>query len=199
MKINNPKEGRIDYEPYDFQKELIQKIVHENKNVIVKSARQMGTTITMFYCIRELCLNNPNYKAMLVTSSGYGQDGLNIFPDNEHIKRRSKFKIEFHNGSEIIFFPGSPTRGQKLDDYEVFFDLYEFISKSLLQNLMPCFSENNFKPRFYSFTGNNDFGREGFEIIKWNYDLLSYRTPAWVTDMKEVIGESKFNKEFIVE
>lgn len=197
MKINHPIKGRIDYEPYEFQKELINAIL-EGKNVIVKSARQMGTSTTMFYCIRELCLKNPGYKALLVTSNGYGQDGLGRFPDDEGIKKRSKFKIEFDNGSEIIFLPGNPTIGEILDDYEVFFDNYEFISRELLINLMQCFAFDGFKPRFYSFTGDNEFQRDGFETIKWNWNLDSKRDGSWKSEQIRILGEFVFKREYEV-
>lgn len=197
MKINHPIKGLIDYKPYPFQEELIDAIL-EGKNVIVKSARQMGTSTTMFFCIRELCLKNPGYKALVVTSNGYGQDGLGRFPDDEGIKKRSKFKIEFDNGSEIIFLPGNPIIGEILDDYEVFFDLYEFISKNLLENLNQCFSENGFKPRFYSFTGSNDFDKEGFEIMKWTWNLDSKRDESWKSQQIRILGESAFKREYEV-
>lgn len=200
MKIKHPVKGYVDFEPYGYQKELIQKLVNENKNVIVFSSRQMGTSTTLFYCMRELCLRNPGYKALLVTSNGYAHDGLNRFPDIEFIKSRSKFRIEYENGSEILFLPGYSIAGENLNGYETFFDLYEFISKPLIGNLMQCFSENEFKPRFYSFTGNNDFKNEKFEILKWNWDLHPERDQKWYNEQEQNMGSvQQVKKELVVE
>lgn len=199
MKINHPLKGEIEFEPYEFQKELIQKLVHENKNVIVKSARQMGLSTTLFYCIRELCLTKPNYKAILLTSNGYGYNGLSRFPDNDRIKQRSKFKIEYDNGSEIIFLPGYSINGKILDDYEVFVDLAEFVNEKFMTSLRTHFSSNEFNPKFYSFTGNNDFERKGFEILKWNWDLHPERDYKWLQSQIMMLGENSVNRELIVE
>ena len=55
MKILNPFKGLIEYKPYIFQKELINCLM-DGENVIVKAARQMGASTTLFYCIRQFCL-----------------------------------------------------------------------------------------------------------------------------------------------
>lgn len=199
MKITHPVKGKIDFEPYDYQKQLIQKLVNENKNVVVFSSRQMGTSTTLFYCMRELCLTIDNYKCLLVTSNGYGYSGLDRFPDNQFVKLRSKFRIEYENKSEILFLPGYSITDKNLNDYEIFFDLYEFISKPLLNNLMACFSENQFKPRFYSFTGNNNFKNEKFEILKWNWDLHPGRDQKWYNEQEQIIGYEQAKRELVVE
>ena len=199
MKIIHPIKGHIEFEPYEFQKDLIQKLVHENKNVIVKSARQMGLSTTLFYCIRELCLTKPNYKAILIASNEYGYNGLDRFPDNDRINQRSKFKIEYDNGSEIIFLPSYSINGKVLDDYEVFIDLYEFVNEKFMLGLKNHFSSNNVNPKFYAFTGNNDFGREGFEILKWSWDLHPERDYKWLQSQIMMLDENTVSKELIVE
>lgn len=198
MKINHPLKGCIDFEPYDYQKELIQKLVHENKNVIVKSARQMGVSTTLFYCIRELCLTQPNYKAILITSNGYGYNGLNGFPDSDRIKQRNKFKIEYDNGSEIIFLPGYSINGKILNDYKIFIDLYEFVDGKFMISLREHFSSNNFNPKFYSFTGNNNFEKDKFEILKWNWDMHPERDQSWFDCHSKLFGRTA-ELELIVE
>ena len=180
MKINHPLKGRIDFEPYDYQKELIQKLVHENKNVIVKSARQMGVSTTLFYCIRELCLTIPNYKAILITSKGYGYDGLNRFPDNEFIKSRSKFRIEYENGSIIDMIVNSQFNDIK-DGYHIFYDLIDSIDRTALYKLW--LTSKNSTSRFCSFTENShlvdDINWNNFDELKWDWNLHPERDKKW--------------------
>ena len=180
MKINNLLKGRIDFEPYDYQKELIQKIVHENKNVIVKSARQMGVSTTLFYCIRELCLTQPGYKAILITSNGYGYDGLNSFPDNEFIKSRSKFRIEYENGSIIDMIVNSKFDDIK-DGYHIFYDLFDSIERTTLHKLW--LTSKNTTHRFYSFTEKSnivdDVNWGNFDKLKWDWNLHPERDKKW--------------------
>lgn len=196
MKINHPIKGLIDYKPYPFQEELIDAIL-EGKNVIVKSARQMGISTTIFYCIRELCLKTPGYKALFVTSNGYRSDGLNKFPDDEFVKKKTKYKIEFENGSIIEFVPGSKLNTDK-KDYEVFFDGYEYISEPIKESVKTVTDVD--KIRFLSFTGNSGFDMNGFKTIKWNYTLHPSwgNWEHWKNEQVRIFGEETFKKEFEV-
>lgn len=197
MKIKNPVTGTSKFIPREYQQELIDNIL-SGKNVILYSARQMGVSTTLFYCIRELCLRNSNYKAILVTSSGYASEGLNRFPDNEFVKSRTKSKIEYVNGSVIEMIPGKRTFGENLDDYEVFFDLYEFINPRVINNLKHCYTDNKIKTRFYSFTGNNDFIEDKFIILKWNFTLNDNWDNFWYKTQIDLLGEKQFEREFII-
>ena len=78
-----------------YQQELIDSIL-EGKNVIVKSARQMGTSTTMLYCIRELCLRNPGKKIIVhCVHNDYAKSFCQkLALNDEGIKVKNKFSIE---------------------------------------------------------------------------------------------------------
>lgn len=199
MKINHPVKGMIEFQPYDYQKEVIQKLVNENKNVIVFSSRQMGTSTTIFYCMRELCLRSPGYKALLVTCNSYGYDGLNRFIDNEFIKSRSKFRIEYENGSMIDMITNTQFDDIK-DGYHLFYDLYDSIEQKTLHKLW--LTSKNMTPRLYSFAGNSDvvdnIHWNHFDKLKWNWDLHPDRNQIWYDDQEKIIGSEQAKKELVV-
>lgn len=195
MKINHPIKGRIEYQPYPYQQELID-LMKSGQNVIVKSSRQMGLSTTMFAAVREMCLETPNHKALVVTSNGWGDYGLNKFPDDTEIKHRTKKKIEFNNGSVIEFVPGTKVEHQTHKDHDVYYDLYEFISEKTKTNMEREVGDDNV--RFYSFTGVTDFERNGFIPLKWSWDLHPERDQEWLDFQRDILGEKRFNEEILL-
>lgn len=196
MKISKPRKSQTnDFNPFPYQKELIDKIL-SGKNVILKSSRQMGCTTTLFYCAIEMCLKNPGTKVLIVRPNPYSFVDCPFFDDIK-LKRRTKYSIEFQNGSLIEILPGSSLRGRNFSEYHIFFDLYEFISESLRNELFTSFRA---KPniRFYSFTGLNDFTREGFEEMIWyRHYRPEFNSEEWKNYQISILGINAYNKEFI--
>lgn len=200
MKIVDPIKGWIEFEPREYQKQLINKVINEDKDVIILSARQMGTSTVMMYIIRELCLNNPNYKALVVsTSPDVSKHRSQIFENNKKgVKRVTNYKVIFENGSEIFFYPGKILIAESLKNYDIFYDNYEFIPSKVFQKL-GSYCEDC-KQRFFSFTGNNDFRWRDSEVIKWNYALNpNFTVDGWKDYMIKLLGENGFKKEYEVE
>lgn len=198
MKLKNRGE-LVDYIPTGYQSELIEKMVEHDKDIILKSARQMGRNVTMFYIIRELCIKNPNYKSLVVFPDSHNAKHWSYLYtyNKENIKRILNYKIIFENGSEILFYPGKPVIGTTLERYDVFYDNYEFISKRILESILPCLK--NCRNRLFIFTGNNEFNLSGYETIKWDYKLNENYDENWKQKMIRIIGEKSFKITYEVE
>lgn len=198
-KIMNPIKGLIKYEPYEFQKDLIKDLVEDDQNVILYGSRHMGISTTLIYCIRELCFKNSGYKAIYVTvNNNIVKSKLEHFANNidgfKYVK--SQYKIQFDNGSEILFYPSKPIIGYRLEGYDIFYDNYEFISKNFLFSFKACLVDC--RERFFSFTGNNEFSLDGYKIVKWNWDLHPTRNQDWRDEQSELLGEKQAERELDV-
>lgn len=186
MKILNPIKGVIEYKPYAFQKELINNLM-DGGNVIVKAARQMGTSTTLFYCIREFCLRQPNYKAIVVYHDL--MDYFNRFTyEDKEIQSKTRTKITYKNGSSIEVAHSLKNKNLQ-EKHEIFFDLFhlrpEDINPYIKDSVIRC----------YTSPINSELQINGFKTLTWPWMFHPERDVKWKADQMRYIGEKNFIQE----
>lgn len=185
MKILNPIKGLIQYKPYAFQKELINNLM-DGENVIVKSARQMGVSTTLFYCIREFCLKQPNYKAIVVGDNV--MDYLGWFSNDDEIQTRTKTKITYKNGSSIEVVHSLKNKNLQ-EKHEIFFDLFHLRPEDMNPYI------KNSVIRCYTSPINAELQINGFKTLTWPWMFHPERDAKWKANQIRYIGEENFMRD----
>lgn len=198
IQIANPYKGLILYEPRNYQKQLLDALNSE-KNVQLYSARQMGVSTTLMYFILNKCIEVENTKCLLIyPNNDSATQWLNQYKNaaSSKIKSSTKNLIEFENGSTIQFLSVRSNYIEKgYSKVEIFVEYFQFMDEKYFDEFMVSV-DSTCKVRFFSCPG---VPIDGYEQMKWNYTLnTEFNQPDWVSKQKEILGESLFNNEYVI-
>ena len=111
VKIVHVDEGLVPFKMYDFQKNLVNAIV-ENRNVIVKTGRQVGkTTTTIGWLLHYILFNQEKIVGVLANKAVTAREILGrIQTSYQHLpkflqqglREWNKGSMELENGSKVI-------------------------------------------------------------------------------------------------
>lgn len=142
MMIQHAKRGRVVFEPYEYQRELIQ-MFHENRFSIALTARQMGKTTCAAAFLLWKAMFEPD-TTILIAANKFVQameimDRIRFAYENleQHnwlragVVEYNKGTITFDNGSRIISRATTPDAGRGLSISLLYLDEFAFVRPNI--------------------------------------------------------------------
>lgn len=217
LRIKHPTKGKISFELYDFQVELLKKFISKNHLVLLKS-RQLGLTeLTAAYAL-YIALTKPNSIIWYITDRSTHNTSFinriyyshsNIEDKQINIDRRTRYTLKFDNGSIIDASNGTDIVHRTNADL-VIIDEAAWIKglDDILASVIPCANNNKIiiqtTPSYY-FSPFHKFWeritpiighRKIYERIQLPWTVHPERDSEWYHSVKRVMTPSKFAMEY---
>lgn len=222
-KIIHVDRGLIDFEMFDFQREIIETYYNERK-VIVKLPRQMGkTTTTAAFFIWYVLFHDNKVCAILANKAPISQEILGrIKLMYEHlplwlqqgIVEWNKRSITLENGSRILAAATSSSaiRGYSLsmvfmDEFahvpnniaeEFFTSIYPTISSGKETKILIASTPLGLN-HYYKFWTEAESGANDFVPLYYSWDKMPGRDKAWYDEQLRALKDQKFRQEVLCE
>jgi hypothetical protein len=223
VKIVHVDEGLIPFSLYPFQKDLIQTI-SKNRNVIVKTGRQVGkSTTTLGWLLHYILFNQSKTVGILANKAATARELLGrIQIAYQHLpkflqqglKEWNKGSLELENGSKIIASSTSSSaiRGFSfscilLDEFahvqrhiadEFIRSVYPTISSGKETKVIIVSTPNGFN-MFYKYWNDAEEGSNDFTPFKVHWSSVPNRDKEWKDKIQSTIGEDAFRQEYEAE
>ena len=223
VKIVHVDEGLIRFSLYPFQKDLI-KTISENRNVIVKTGRQVGkSTTTLGWLLHYVLFNQSKTVGILANKAATARELLSrIQIAYQHLpkylqqglKEWNKGSLELENGSKIIASSTSSTaiRGFSfscilLDEFahvqrhiadEFIRSVYPTISSGIDTKVIVVSTPNGFN-MFYKYWNDAVSGTNDFKPFKVHWSNVPGRNQEWRKKIESTIGVDAFRQEYEAE
>ena len=223
MKIVHVDEGLIPFSLYPFQKDLI-KTISENRNVIVKTGRQVGkSTTTLGWLLHYVLFNQSKTVGILANKAATARELLSrIQIAYQHLpkflqqglKEWNKGSLELENGSKIIASSTSSSaiRGFSfscilLDEFahvqrhiadEFIRSVYPTISSGKDTKVIVVSTPNGFN-MFYKYWNDAVSGTNDFIPFKVHWSNVPGRNQEWRKKIESTIGVDAFRQEYEAE
>ncbi len=223
VKIVHVDEGLIPFSLYPFQKDLIQTI-SKNRNVIVKTGRQVGkSTTTLGWLLHYVLFNQSKTVGILANKAATARELLGrIQIAYQHLpkflqqglKEWNKGSLELENGSKIIASSTSSSaiRGFSfscilLDEFahvqrhiadEFIRSVYPTISSGKETKVIIVSTPNGFN-MFYKYWNDAEEGSNDFTPFKVHWSSVPNRDKEWKDKIQSTIGEDAFRQEYEAE
>jgi len=220
VKIVHVDEGLVNFAMYDYQKELV-KTITENRNVIVKTGRQVGkTTTTIGWLLHYILFNQEKIVGILANKAitareilGRIQTSYQHLPKflQQGLREWNKGSMELENGSKIIASSTSSSaiRGFSfscilLDEFahvqrhianEFIRSVYPTISSGKETKVIIVSTPNGFN-LFYKFWNDAEEGTNSFVPFKVHWSNVPGRDQEWYKKIVSTIGEESFRQEY---
>lgn len=223
--IQHPKHGRVKFNLYDYQEELID-TVHNNRDVIVLASRQMGKTqtIAMYLLWFGMMADKENPQTILIASKN-NSHAIEIMDRIKYTYEElpmwlkpgvvvyNRHSITFDNGTVIKSESTTPKTGRGLAISKLYLDELAFINPriqgELWASLAPTLSTGG--DFIISSTPNGDSelfatlwrgakaGLNGFTPAQIEWHQHPERDESYVKDMLGKLGDLKFRQEVMIE
>ena len=223
VKIVHVDEGLIPFKLYPFQKELI-KTISENRNVIVKTGRQVGkSTTTLGWLLHYILFNESKTVGILANKAATARELLNrVQIAYQHLpkflqqglKEWNKGSLELENGSKIIASSTSSSaiRGFSfstilLDEFahvqrhiadEFIRSVYPTISSGKETKVIIVSTPNGFN-MFHRYWNDAENGTNDFTPFKVHWSSVPNRDKTWKKKIESTIGADAFRQEYEAE
>ena len=223
VKIVHVDEGLIPFSLYPFQKKLITTI-SKNRNVIVKTGRQVGkSTTTLGWLLHYVLFNQSKTVGILANKASTARELLNrIQIAYQHLpkflqqglKEWNKGSLELENGSKIIASSTSSSaiRGFSfscilLDEFahvqrhiadEFIRSVYPTISSGKETKVIIVSTPNGFN-MFYKYWNDAEEGSNDFTPFKVHWSNVPGRDKEWKKKIESTIGADAFRQEYEAE
>ena len=223
VKIVHVDHGLIPFALYPFQKELINTI-SENRNVIVKTGRQVGkSTTTLGWLLHYVLFNQSKTVGILANKASTARELLSRIqiayqhlPNflQQGLKEWNKGSLELENGSKIIASSTSSTaiRGFSfscilLDEFahvqrhiadEFIRSVYPTISSGKDTKVIVVSTPNGFN-MFYKYWNDAENGTNDFVPFKVHWSNVPGRDKEWRKRIESTIGADAFRQEYEAE
>ena len=223
VNIVHVDEGLVPFKMYDFQKKLVEAI-SENRNVIVKTGRQVGkTTTTIGWLLHYILFNREKIVGVLANKAitareilGRIQTSYQHLPKflQQGLREWNKGSMELENGSKVIASSTSSSaiRGFSfscilLDEFahvqrhiasEFIRSVYPTISSGKETKVIIVSTPNGFN-LFYKFWNDAEAGNNTFYPFKVHWSNVPGRDEEWHKRTVATIGEDAFRQEYEAE
>ena len=220
VSIVHVDEGLIKFKMYDYQKELV-KTITDNRNVIVKTGRQVGkTTTTIGWLLHYVLFNTEKTVGILANKAVTAREILGrIQTSYQHLpkflqqglREWNKGSMELENGSKII---ASSTSSSAIRGFsfscillDEFAHVQRHIANEFIQSVYPTISSgketkviivstpNGFN-LFYKFWNDAEQGNSTFVPFKVHWSNVPGRDKEWQRKIVSTIGEEAFRQEY---
>lgn len=224
IKIVNPDKGEITFEPYDYQKKLLN-VLHNERFTISLQSRQSGkTTVVGIYALwyalfndnKIICIvsNKEKSAKMILRRIKKMYEALPIWI-KPGVEGYDKTTVFFDNGSQLVISATSPDafRGESanlliMDEFafvpknqaeEFWASNYPTIAASENSKIVIISTPNGMFNLFHRIYHNAEKGRNSFYSMKVSWQEVPGRDKKWAETQIGNIGKQKFAQEFAVE
>jgi hypothetical protein len=223
VKIVHVDEGLIPFTLFPFQKDLINTLT-DNRNVIVKTGRQVGkSTTTLGWLLHYVLFHESKTVGILANKAATARELLNrIQIAYQHLpkflqqglKEWNKGSLELENGSKIIASSTSSSaiRGFSfstilLDEFahvqrhiadEFIRSVYPTISSGKETKVIIVSTPNGFN-MFHKYWNDAENGTNDFIPFKVHWTAVPDRGPEWKQKIESTIGADAFRQEYEAE
>ena len=223
VKIVHVDEGLIPFELYPFQKDLI-KTISDNRNVIVKTGRQVGkSTTTLGWLLHYVLFNESKTVGILANKAATARELLSrIQIAYQHLlkylqqglKEWNKGSLELENGSKII---ASSTSSSAIRGFsfscillDEFAHVQRHIADEFIRSVYPTISSGKetkviivSTPKgfnmFYKYWNDAENGTNDFTPFKVHWSSVPGRDQEWKKKIESTIGADAFRQEYEAE
>ena len=220
VQVIHVDKGLIPFDLYDYQQDLINTL-HENRYVIVKSARQSGKSVTSLgYILHYVLFNKTKIVGMLANKASTSRELLGRLQTayqhlpkflQQGIVEWNKGNLELENGSKII---ASSTSSSAIRGYSfslLFLDEFAFVQRTIadafIKSVYPTISSGkdtkiimvstpNGYNLFYKFWNDAVEGNNQFKTFKIHWTSIPERDQEWRRKIISDIGEEAFRQEY---
>jgi hypothetical protein len=223
IKIVNVDEGLINFNMWDFQKEMIN-LFKDNRFVITKCPRQVGkTTTTVGYLLWATIFTDSQNVAVLANKGSLARDILSKYQlayENlpqwlqQGVVTWNKGNVELENGSKVIAASTSSSaiRGGSfnivfLDEFafvpnnianEFFNSVYPVISSGKSSKIIIVSTPNGMN-LFYKLWMDSIEGRNNYKNFQIHWSMVPGRDDIWKEETIRNTSERQFSQEFETE
>lgn len=223
--IQHPKHGRVKFNLYPYQEDLIDTI-HNNRDTIILASRQMGKTqtVAMYLLWFGMMASKDNPQTILIASKNnshaieimdrikytYEELPMWLKPGVVFYNRHS---IKFDNGTVLKSEPTTEKTGRGLSISKLYLDELAFINPriqgEMWASLTPTLSTGG--SFIISSTPNGDSelystlwrgakaGLNGFKPVQIEWHQHPERDESYCQDMLGKLGDLKFRQEVMIE
>ena len=223
VKIVHVDEGLIPFDLYPFQKDLI-KTISDNRNVIVKTGRQVGkSTTTLGWLLHYVLFNESKTVGILANKAATARELLSrIQIAYQHLpkylqqglKEWNKGSLELENGSKII---ASSTSSSAIRGFsfscillDEFAHVQRHIADEFIRSVYPTISSGKetkviivSTPKgfnmFYKYWNDAENGTNDFTPFKVHWSSVPGRDIGWKKKIESTIGADAFRQEYEAE
>ena len=220
VQVIHVDKGLVPFDLYDYQEDLIN-IIHSNRYVIVKSARQSGKSVTSLgYILHYILFNKTKIVGMLANKASTSRELLGRLQTayqhlpkflQQGIVEWNKGNLELENGSKII---ASSTSSSAIRGYSfslLFLDEFAFVQRTIadafIKSVYPTISSGkdtkiimvstpNGYNLFYKFWNDAVEGNNQFKTFKIHWSSIPDRDQEWRKKIISDIGEEAFRQEY---
>jgi len=220
VQVIHVDKGLVPFDLYDYQEELINTL-HDNRYVIVKSARQSGKSVTSLgYILHYVLFNKTKIVGMLANKASTSRELLGRLQTayqhlpkflQQGIVEWNKGNLELENGSKII---ASSTSSSAIRGYSfslLFLDEFAFVQRTIadafIKSVYPTISSGkdtkiimvstpNGYNLFYKFWNDAVEGNNQFKTFKIHWTSIPERDQEWRKKIISDIGEEAFRQEY---
>jgi len=220
--VQHPKLGKILFNLYDYQEELVEALLH-NRWVIALLSRQMGKTQTISMFLLWYAMFNRDQTILIASkNNSHAMEIMDrirfAYEELPHwlkagCKYYNKHNIEFDNGSRIISQATTEKTGRGYSISKLYLDELAFINPNIQENmwasLAPTLSTGG--SAIISSTPNGDAElfatlwrgantqANSFKPLFFPWNRHPDRGEEYVKEMRGQLGEKKFRQEVLCE
>jgi len=223
VKVVHVDEGLIPFKMYEFQRKLVEAII-ENRNVIVKSGRQVGkTTTTVGWLLHYILFNTEKTVGILANKAITAREILSRLQTSyqhlpqflqQGLREWNKGSMELENGSKVI---ASSTSSSAIRGFsfscillDEFAHVQRHIANEFIRSVYPTISSgkdtkviivstpNGFN-LFYKFWNDAESGNNTFYPFKVHWSNVPGRDDEWYKNTVSTLGEDSFRQEYEAE
>jgi hypothetical protein len=220
IKIVNIDKGLINFEMYDYQKDIVDTAV-SNRFVICKLPRQSGKTTTVAGLILWYALFNENYNTAILANKRAQaleivsriQLGYEHLPKwlKQPIIEWNKGSVEFANGSRIIASATSSSAIRGTSQNLIYLDEFAFIPSGMQEDFFssvyPTISSGNTSKvlitstpnglnMFYKLWVDSEEGNNNYKRIEVTWNQVPGRDEKWKEETIRNTSAEQFRVEF---
>lgn len=218
--VQHPKLGKILFNLYDYQEELVDALLH-NRWVIALLSRQMGKTQTISMFLLWYAMFNRDQTILIASkNNSHAMEIMDrirfAYEELPHwlkagCKYYNKHNIEFDNGSRIISQATTEKTGRGYSISKLYLDELAFINPNIQENmwasLAPTLSTGG--SAIISSTPNGDAElfatlwrgantqANSFKPLFFPWNRHPDRGEEYVKEMRGQLGEKKFRQEVL--
>ena len=224
VKIVNPDEGVIEFEPYDYQSELLDKFQKHRFNVGLLSRQSGKTTVVSVYALWYAIfheskvvgvVSNKEMSAKMILSRLKEMYERLPFWLKPGVKEYQKKGVTFDNGTTIIVSATSPDafRGQTInllicDEFafvpknqaiDFWSANYPTVSASTESKIIIISTPNGMYNIFHRLYSQAERSENAFIPTKVSWNKVPGRDKEWKKQELKNLGRQKFKQEYAVE
>ena len=223
VQVVHVDKGLIPFKMYKFQRELVETIT-ENRNVIVKSGRQVGkSTTTIGWLLHYILFNQEKIVGILANKAITARELLSRLQTSyqhlpkflqQGLREWNKGSLELENGSKVI---ASSTSSSAIRGFsfscillDEFAHVQRHIANEFIRSVYPTISSgkdtkviivstpNGFN-LFYKFWNDAESGNNTFFPFKVHWSNVPGRDDEWYKRTVSTIGADSFRQEYEAE